>query len=424
MLSREDNELLTRVGPGTPMGGLFRRFWFPILLADELPDPDSAPIRVRVLGEYYAAFRDTQGRLGLLDARCPHRSADLSMGYNEEGGLRCPRCYWKFDVNGKLLDLPMEPDDSPLWKITAPAFGIQEYGGLIWGYFGPQDETPDLPEFEWTRVEPEQRHVSRFLVECNYMQGVEAGLDSARVAALERSGLYSTSNMMADEPQHTVRTHETEYGLAVGTAVDGASDPKASLQVTHWLMPFYTTAPAGPDGVLEGVAWVPIDDESTMAFGVTYHPNKTLTKKVRDEIRLGKRVHPQKGEGTVRRLRNKENGYLPSNKRGRRKGFVEFASRFTSSFEMVMAAQESMGVITDRSHENLTENDAAITGAREKLREAAVDLMEGTIPVIVSKGQAYRVRSYTGATPKGTGADPQGDFADDPNVQSGTTAEV
>ena len=110
-------------------------------------------VRIKVLGEYFVAFRDTAGRLGLLDARCPHRGADLSFGFNEEGGIRCAQCFWKFDVDGNILDLPMEPEDSPLWKeVKAPAFKISEYGGLIWAYFGPQDDLPDLPEFEWTRV--------------------------------------------------------------------------------------------------------------------------------------------------------------------------------------------------------------------------------------------------------------------------------
>ena len=156
MLSTEDNELLTRVGPDTPMGELFRRFWFPVLLDDEIEEPDSQPIRVRVLGEFFVAFRDTAGQLGLLDARCPHRGADLSLGVNEEGGLRCPQCFWKFDVEGQILELPMEPDDSPLWKeAAAKAFKIRELGGLIWAYVGPQDDIPDMPEFEWTRVSPE-----------------------------------------------------------------------------------------------------------------------------------------------------------------------------------------------------------------------------------------------------------------------------
>ena len=417
MLSREDNELLTRVGPDTPMGNLLRRFWFPILLADELPEPDCDPVRVKVLGEYFVAWRDTQGRLGLLDARCPHRGADLSLGQSADGGLYCPRCYWKFDVEGNILELPLEPEDSPLWKVKAPAFRAVEFGGMIWGYFGPQDDNiPDLPEFEWTRVEPEQRYVSRFLVECNYWQGVEGGLDAARVNALRKAEAYDLSDPMADEPSHSVEARSTDYGLLIGTALDAQGNVSPELQDTHCLMPFYTTAPATADGVLDAVAWVPIDDETTMAFAITYNPKRKLTKKVLDDIRKGKRVHPQLEEGSLRRARNKQNGF--EEKKGKDGKYTPFAERFTSTLEMAIACQESMGNIVDRSQETLGPNDAHIEGARKMLMTAAVDLMEGTIPVIVHKGEAYRVRSYTGQARRGQS------FDQDESVREGIVAKV
>jgi phthalate 4,5-dioxygenase oxygenase subunit len=416
MLSRDDNELLTRVGPGTPMGNLLRRFWFPILLADELPAPDCDPVRVRVLGEYLVAWRDTSGVLGLLDARCPHRGADLSQGMSHEGGLYCPRCLWKFDVEGNILELPMEPAESPLWKVQAPAFKTTEYGGMIWAYLGPQDDMPDLPEFEYTRVDADQRHVSRFLIECNYMQGVEGGLDASRVSALERASAMDKASILTNEPSHTVEAKSTDYGLLIGTALDADGNVNPELQVTHWLMPFYTTTPADPDGILEGVAWVPIDDENTMAFAVTYNPKRKLSKKILDDIRLGKRVHPQLVQGTLRRMRNRENGFQ---ERKRADGtFVPFADRFKTSFEMAIACQESMGTIVDRSQETLGPNDGAVEGARKVLMNAAVDLMEGTIPVIIHKGEAYRVRSYTGEGQRGTA------FDEDENVLEGINAKV
>ena len=414
MLSTEDNELLTRVGPETPMGELFRRFWFPILLADELPEPDCPPMRVRVLGEFFVAFRDTAGRLGLLDARCPHRGADLSMGFSEEGGLRCPQCYWKFDVDGNILDLPMEPEDSPLWKeARARACKVREYGGLIWGYLGPHDDVPELPEFEWTRVPAEQRYLSRFLVECNYMQGVEGGLDAARVAALTKadSGDFLGGD---DEPAHTVQAKPTDYGLLIATALDAGATAPVDTQVTHWLMPFYTTAPADAKGILEGVAWVPVDDETTMAFAVTYNPKRRLSKKLLADIRRGKRIHPQLAEGAYRRKRNKDNGYSGDGKHT----FVPFAARFQNAFELAVACQESMGPIVDRSQETLGANDVAVEGARKVLMIAAVDLMEGTVPVIVHQGEAYRVRSYTAPIDRDT------PFDEDEGVRAGVTAQV
>ena len=413
-LSKEDNELLTRVGPETPMGALFRRFWTPLLLADELPHPDAPPIRVKSLGEFYVAFRDTQGRLGLLDARCPHRGADLSFGLVEEGGIRCGRCFWKFDVNGDILDMPLEPPDSPLWtEATAPAFRIAEFGGLLWGYFGPQDDPPDLPEFEWTRVEPEQRHLSRFLVDCNYMQAVEGGLDASRVAVLAQAGALGPDDPMGEEAAHAVRTCETEYGLLVGTAVEPETGP-ARLSATQWMMPFYTTSASGRRGVHEAAAWTPIDDERAMAFAVTYDPRKPLSKRLLREIRQGKRIHPKLAEGSYRRERNRDNGYVPEGEERP----PDFASRFETAFEMALACQESMGAIVDRSNETLGPNDGAVEGARRILMQAAVDLMEGTIPVIVRKGEAYRARAYAGQV-----AAPEA-FAEDEGVIRGVAAEV
>ena len=415
MLSAEDNELLTRVGPETSMGALMRRFWVPILLGDEIDEPDSQPLRVKLLGEYFVAFRDTQGRLGLLDARCPHRGADLSYGFNEEGGLRCAQCYWKFDVEGKIVDLPMEPEDSPIWKeVTAAAFKVREFGGLVWAYVGPQDEVPELPEFEWTRIPAERRYLSRFAVECNYMQGVEGGLDAARVNALKRAEEGQPVSLGDDEPAHTVQATATDYGLIVGTALDADSKAPLDVQVTHWLMPFYTTAPADEKGVLEGVAWVPIDDESTMAFAVTYNPTRRLSQKLLTDIRRGKRVHPQLAEGSFRRKRNKDNGYSADPK----PGFTSFASRFTSTFELAVACQETMGTIVDRSAETLGANDAAVESARKVLMTAAVDLMEGTVPVIVHHGEAYRVRSYAAVVERGT------PFDEDEGVRAGVSAQL
>lgn len=413
-LSKENNELLTRVGPETPMGELFRRFWTPVLLASELPEPDSPPIRVKLFGEFFVAFRDTRGRLGLLDARCPHRGADLSFGLVEEGGIRCGRCYWKFDVEGNILDMPLEPADSPLWtEVKAPAFRIAEFGGLLWGYVGPQDDVPDLPEFEWTRVEPDQRYLSRFLVDCNYMQAVEGGLDAARVAALQKAGALGPDDPMGEEAAHTVQARETEYGLLVGTAVE-AESRRADVSVTQWLMPFYTTLASGRRGIYEGTAWAPIDNESTMAFAVTYNPRKPLSKRILAEIRQGKRIHPKLQEGMYRRERNRENAYVPEGKERP----TDFASRFETSFEMALACQESMGAIVDRSQEMLGPNDGAIEGARRILMQAAVDLMEGTIPVIVHRGEAYRVRAHDARV-----AHPDA-FDEDEQVLTGIAPEV
>src|SRR5438132_4119775 len=146
MLSTEDNQLLTRTGPGTAMGTLFRRFWLPALLPSELPGPDCPPIRFRILGEDLVAFRDTNGKVGFLAQNCPHRGASLFFGRNEECGLRCVYHGWKFAIDGQCVSMPNEPAESDFkHKVTATAYPAAEYAGLIWIYMGPPEKRPPLP---------------------------------------------------------------------------------------------------------------------------------------------------------------------------------------------------------------------------------------------------------------------------------------
>src|SRR5206468_6294614 len=153
MLSREENELLTRTGPGTPMGTLYRRFWLPALLPSELPTPDSDPIRFRILGEDLVAFRDSNAKVGFLAQNCPHRGASLFFGRNEEAGMRCVYHGWKFDVDGNCIDMPNEPAESDFkGKVKATAYPAKEWGGLIWVYMGPRERQPGLPEYPWCLV--------------------------------------------------------------------------------------------------------------------------------------------------------------------------------------------------------------------------------------------------------------------------------
>src|SRR4030088_1892247 len=153
MLSHEENELLTRTGPGTPMGNLYRRFWLPALLPSELPAPDSDPIRFRILGEDLVAFRDSNGKVGLLAQNCPHRGASLFFGRNEEAGIRCVYHGWKFDVEGNCIDMPNEPADSDFKsKVKAVAYPCLEMAGVVWAYMGPPDSMGGIPDQEWMRL--------------------------------------------------------------------------------------------------------------------------------------------------------------------------------------------------------------------------------------------------------------------------------
>ena len=184
MLSREDNELLCRTGPGTPMGNLFRRFWLPAMLASDLPGPDSEPWRLQILGERLVAFRDTNGQVGILDRHCPHRLADLWFGRNEDAGLTCAYHGWKFDTQGNTMAMPTEPADSDFKdRLKIKTYPAREFGGVIWVYMGPPELMPEeLPQHKWARVPDDQRVVRSWIQESNYMQAVEGEIDSAHIS--------------------------------------------------------------------------------------------------------------------------------------------------------------------------------------------------------------------------------------------------
>src|SRR6266704_1459759 len=174
MLTQEQNEQLTRTGRGTLMGDLFRRYWIPALHGWEVAEPDCAPVRVQIMGEKLVAFRDSEGRIGVIDEFCAHRSVSLWFGRNEECGLRCPYHGWKYDVSGQCVDLPSEPEGSGMRQgIKLKSYPAIERGDVVWIYMGPPELKPAPPELEWVRVSAERRFVSKRLQESNYLQAIE-----------------------------------------------------------------------------------------------------------------------------------------------------------------------------------------------------------------------------------------------------------
>ena len=263
MLSREENELLTRTGAGTPMGELMRRYWIPALFADQLAERDGPPVRVKLLGERLVAFRDTEGRIGLLDERCPHRTASLFFGRNEECGLRCVYHGWKFDVAGNCVDQPSEPEGSNFrHKVKVTSYPCVERGGLIWTYMGPPQMKPAFPEIEWTQVPATYRVVTRHMQECNWLQALEGGFDVTHLAFLHRG----TADVLHSRPFHVPSRYEVvraDFGLI---SASGRETPDGmSWFANPMLMPFHKIISVEPLGAH---AWVPIDDENTMNYSV------------------------------------------------------------------------------------------------------------------------------------------------------------
>src|SRR3974390_1759735 len=248
MLKKEQSVLLTQAGPGTPAGRLFRSYWLPALLASELPENDGPPGRGKLLSERMVAFRDSQGQLGLIDEFCAHRGVSLWFGRNEQDGLRCPYHGWKYDHTGQCIEVPSEPVESGFCnKIKLKSYPLVERGGILWTYMGPPDEQPPLPEWDFITVPQDQRFTSKRLQECNWLQALEGGIDSAHVSFLHRGALTSDPlfkgargnqyNLNDAQPFFEVVEHPS--GLFVG-ARRRAEAGEFYWGVMHWGLPCFT----------------------------------------------------------------------------------------------------------------------------------------------------------------------------------------
>jgi phthalate 4,5-dioxygenase len=398
MLRKEQNELLTRTGPGTPMGQLFRCYWTPVLLASELPENDCPPVRVKVLSERLVAFRDSLGRYGLIDEFCPHRGASLWFGRNEECGLRCPYHGWKFDVNGQCLEVPSEPEASGFAKkIKLKSYPLIERGGVLWTYMGPPELKPPLPEWEFAMVPVAQRFVSKRLQECNWLQAMEGGIDSSHVSFLHRGSISSDplfkgakgNQYNLNDARPVFEVVESAGGLYIG-ARRNAENGNYYWRITQYVLPSFTMiAPRGGHTV-HGHFWIPIDDENCWTWSYDYHPTRKITEAERQAMQDGMGIHCKYVPGTFRPLANKDNDYLmdrAAQKRGDSYSGIEGIAIQDGSL------QESMGPIIDRTKENLVSTDNGIIMARHLLMRAARDLVDkGKIPPGVDVAH-QRVRS-------------------------------
>src|SRR6476646_9055230 len=185
MLRPEQNTFATQTGPGTPMGEMFRRYWIPAMHADELPENECPPVRIKLLWARLLAWRDTQGRLALTDEFCAHRGVSLWFGRNEHNGLRCPYHGWKYDHTGQCIEVPSEPSESGFCnKIKLKSYPLIERGGILWAYMGPPELQPPFPEFEWSTLAAAHCYNTKRLQECDYLQSMEGGIDSSHVSFL------------------------------------------------------------------------------------------------------------------------------------------------------------------------------------------------------------------------------------------------
>jgi phthalate 4,5-dioxygenase len=397
MMTQEENDQLTCTAAGTLMGDLFRRYWVPALYSSELPEPDCAPVRVQLLGERLLAFRDTRGRIGLIDEFCAHRGVSLWFGRNEDCGIRCAYHGWKYDVTGQCTELPSEGENGPMRKrMKLKSYPCIERGDVIWTYMGPPPLRPAEPELEWVMVPAERRYVSKRLQQNNYLQAIEGGIDSSHVTFLHSGALKvdplfvgSKGNLYNERDKAPVfDVAEFEGGLLVA-ARRNADNDRYYWRITPFIMPWHTIIPPRAGHPLGAHAWVPIDDEHCWAWSINYHPKRPLTQDERAAMAAGKGIHVDYVPGTFIPRQNKSNDYLMD----------RAAQRTSSSYSGIegiamqdASLQESMGPIQDRTRENLCPTDRGIVMMRRKLLAAARANREGK-PLPALDPREQRVRS-------------------------------
>jgi len=408
MLSREDNVTLTNTDQGTPMGDVMRRYWLPALLSSELPEPDCPPVRVRLLGEQLVAFRDTSGKVGLLSEFCPHRLTSMFFGRNEEGGLRCVYHGWKFDTEGNCLDMMNEPPGSDFHtKIRTTSYPVVEMGDLVWAYLGPDDKRPPEPKFEWTQVPPDHRLVTKNWQECNWLQALEGGIDTAHAPILhrritentDRPGIAVNTNLVKGQAPK-LEVDRTDYGYRYAGVRD-LGDDRNVIRAYHYVMPFHQFRPLqfglqgqDPRSLIAGHVWVPMDDENCMVYNWMYnYAGRPLTDADKEEeYQLGR--GPGEMLPDFRTKRNKSNDWMIDRQVQKYETFTGIEGINTQD----QAIQESMGPIVDRSGENLTNSDMAIVIARRMLLAAASTVADGGDPPGTADSY-YNVRAIDAILP-------------------------
>lgn len=390
MLTAEENQMLTCTGASTPMGQYFRRFWQPVALSDELPERDGAPIRVTVMDEELVAFRTTSGEVGLIDAWCPHRAANLYFGRNEECGLRCVYHGWKFDIHGKVVDMPNVPPGARMRdEVRIKAYPTQEFGGLIWAYMGPNaDARPEVPQLEFGRLPPENRFVSKRLNECNWAQTMEGGLDTSHFSFLHMPAPSVPSNENPDAPADARRLRwirndpmpqfsllEHDVGFVVGGARD-AGDEGTYWRITQYMLPSHGTGPSTlPGETYFGYTLVPISDTSHWMYTYAWNPDRPIGEEEREKLRAGHGIVAAV-DSEYRGIRNRGNNYL-IDRDEQRHGTYTGVKGLAEQDAMI---QESQGEIADRTKEHLTATDAAVVRFRRSVLEGAANLAAGQEP--------------------------------------------
>ena len=401
-------ETLVRTDAGTPVGKLLRRYWVPCLLSSEIEKPASPQVRVQIMGERLLAFRDSEGRVGLISEFCSHRGASLYFGRNEEGGIRCSYHGLKFDVSGKCIDVPQAPQVCERMSITG--YPCVERAGIVWAYMGPPEKQPEPPGVEWANLPDSHVFVSKRLQECNYLQAMEGGIDTSHVSFVHRFEVdgdpfhqgTKANEYIKKDGNVTFEIERHDGGLTLFGRRKGEPD-SYYWRVTQWIFPWYNLIPPFGDHALGGHVWVPIDDHNCWAWSINFRPDRPLSPTERSHLAEGKGIHCEYEPGTdvpggsFRPKANKDNDNLMDSVAQREKR--NFSGVFGFSAQDA-SLQESMGRIQNHANEKLLPSDRAIVMARRMLHEAALKLEEGIDPPAL-RSRAQRVRAAGVLLPHG-----------------------
>jgi phthalate 4,5-dioxygenase len=387
MADQDQFEEIVRTGPGTPMGELMRQYWIPAAPSRELV-ADAAPTRILLLGEKLIAFRDSSGRVGVMDQRCPHRCASLFLGRNEENGLRCVYHGWKYDVEGNCVDQAnLPPRQQFKDRIKAKAYLTAERAGVVWVFMGDPAKAPALPPFEACLV-PEERTKLRFVQRhCNWLQAVEGDLDTSHVGLLH-FGAAQPAKLLDKSHQDIVvnrapeyKVSETAFGLTYGAHRPSPTVPGGTYwRLAHFLFPFWIMPPVASltDNVMVR-AFVPMDDEHCMFVGFeskSYMHETDIPGLPGAHINDALRPNETGWFGRYRLVQDEDNDYEIDRALQRTKSYTGISGIHTQD----QAVTESMGPIVDRSFENLASSDIAVARNRRMLLNTLRAFKEGKRP--------------------------------------------
>ena len=383
MLSAEMNDRLTRTGAGTPCGELLRRYWQPAALVEELAG--ARPLKaVRLMGEDLVLFRDASGRHGLIGRQCRHRGADLAYGRLEDGGLRCLFHGWLYDVDGHCLEQPAEPAGSSFHrKVRQPSYPCQVRNGIVFAYLGP-GAPPPLPEIDCFQAPDAYTFAFKGLLDCNWLQALEVGIDPAHVSYLHRffvdeeKEVYGqqfgaritgtdvpVTGLMRNHPTPEIGVEETGYGLRIFARRE-LDDDRSHIRVTNLAFPNAFVIPMSNDMII--AQWqVPIDDVSNYWYAIFLDYRNPVDKEVMREQRLGSCTLPD-----YRSVKNRSNDWGYDAREQERFSFTGMGRDINIHDQW---AVESPGPIQDRTREHLGSTDKAII-ANRKLLAQAIDRVE------------------------------------------------